>query len=287
MSKKAKTEKTQKVDNQPKEDNVMDDLKKFNEPERSSDSENVEATEEKVEEPKKDDSNWLINNKFKNDEEGAQGLATAYKELQSKSDKERNEYKAEMSRMEKMKQLDTILSKHPSVVEAMQDELKRLDTDGNKPKKPEDYDILEESVDGTSSFKWRQEYDKYLVSIGKNEAKKEVEILRSEMARKDATQKRVSKLRDMGLSDDDIKGYFTFMTEKKNLTDDNLVPIWQHLSGKKSFSTSGSTSDNANPEPKRVSAAAVEGKAPEIKQPEEKEKEQFWNGIMKNARTTT
>ena len=136
-----------------------------------------------------------------------------------------------MKGYEQFEQLDEILSSNPSVVEAMQNELKRLSKKGNMPEKPEDYDILDETVEGTSSYGWRQDYDKYLVNMGRDAAKEEVNTLREEMKRKETTQKRVAKLSNMGLNREEIKEYYSFMTDKQNLTDENLVPIWQHLSG--------------------------------------------------------
>ena len=280
--KEAKAEKTQKVE-EPKNDNLMNDLKDFNEGSSDSDK-NVKAEEGKEAQTKEESNEWLIDNKFANNEDGVTKLATAYKELQSKSDRERNEHKEHVERLSKMEQLDIVLSENPTVVEAMQNELKSLTKKGVTPEKPEDYDILDETIEGTSSYKWRQNYDNHLVSMGKNAAKEEVEILRQEMRQKEVTRKRVAKLSNMGLSGDEIKEYYSFMTEKQNLTDENLVPIWQHLSGKKNFSTKSQKDPQVIPEPKRVSAAAVEGKAPEAMPSDEKAKDQFWNGIMKSAR---
>ena len=286
MSKKeeAKTQETQET-KKSTGDNLMNDLKSFNE--GSTESEQaVEANEESKEEVKTEESQdkWLIENKFSNDEEGVKNLANAYKELQSKSDKDRNEYKSKMKGYEQFEQLDEILSNNPSVVEAMQNELKRLSKKENMPEKPEDYDILDETVEGTSSYGWRQDYDKYLVNMGRDAAKEEVNTLREEMKRKETTQKRVAKLSNMGLNREEIKEYYSFMTDKQNLTDENLVPIWQHLSGKKNFTTSSQNEPQVIPEPKRVSAAAVEGKAPAAKPDSEKAKDEFWAGIMKSAR---
>ena len=275
MSKKekAKTKETHET-KKSTGDNLMNDLKSFNEGSTESE-EVVEANEVSKEEAKTEEKqkNWLIENKFSNDEEGVKNLANAYKELQSKSDKDKNEFKSKMKTYEQFEQLDEILSNNPSVVEAMQGELKRLSKKGNMPDKPDDYDILDETVEGTSSYRWRQDYDTHLV-----------DALRKEMKRKETTQKRVAKLSKMGLSGEEIKEYYTFMTEKQNLTDENLVPIWQHLSGKKSFSTSNQNEPQVIPEPKRVSAAAVEGKAPAAKPDSEKAKDEFWSGIMKSAR---
>ena len=76
MSKKeeAKTQETQET-KKSTGDNLMDDLKSFNE--GSTESEKVvEANEESKEEVKTEESQdkWLIENKFSNDEEGIKKL---------------------------------------------------------------------------------------------------------------------------------------------------------------------------------------------------------------------
>ena len=286
MSKEeAKTEKTLET-KESANDNLLNDLASFNQGSVESE-EAVEANEEVKEETaveQEESQKWIIENKFADTEEGREKLANAYKELQSKSDKDKNQFQSKMKEYEQFEQLDEILTNNPSVVEAMQNELKRLANKGDSPVKPEDYDILDETVEGTSSYKWRQDYDKHLVEMGKSAAKAEVDNLRAEMQQKEATQKRAAKLTKMGLSGEEIKEYYSFMTEKKNLTDENLVPIWQHLSGKKDFTTSSQKEPQVIPEPKRVSAAAVSGKAPAAKPNAEKAVDEFWGGIMKSAR---
>jgi len=287
MSKKeAKEVKTTEA--KPQDDNLVDVLNDFNADEEGS-SEDVDTKQAKGETAEVEDSeseNWLINNKFKNTEEGATELAKAYKELQSKSDIKINDLSDKVGRLGKLEQLDKVLSDSPTVVQAMQDELVRLRNGALKsPEKPEDYDILDETIEGTSSYKWRQEYDTHLVEQGKTAAKEEVDNLRQEIAQKDASRARIAKLQKLGMDSKDIKDYYSFMTEKKNLTDDNLVPIWRILSGREDLSTTNQGSpSNINPETKRVSAAAVEGKAPEQLPDTEKAKDAFWNDIMKSAK---
>ena len=217
MSKEeAKTEKTLET-KESASDNLLNDLASFNQGSVESE-EAVEANEEVKEETaveQEESEKWIIENKFADTEEGREKLANAYKELQSKSDKDMNQFKSKMKEYEQFEQLDEILTNNPSVVEAMQNELKRLANKGDSPEKPEDYDILDETVEGTSSYKWRQDYDKHLVEMGKSAAKAEVDNLRAEMQQKEATQKRVAKLTSMGLSGDEIKEYYSFMTEKE------------------------------------------------------------------------
>ena len=110
------------------EDNLLAELDEFNSG-SSSESEVEEPQKEEVLETKPDEKNdneepneqskveqWLIENKFANDEEGVQKLADAYKQLQSKSDKDKNEWNAEKSKYEKLAQLDEFLSSNPDVV---------------------------------------------------------------------------------------------------------------------------------------------------------------------------
>lgn len=288
-NKETKAESTEQVKETkaPKDDNLVDVLQDFNTGKSSSkEEESVKVQESNKEESTEKSDDWLINNKFKNDEEGVKKLATAYKELQGASQKKANEYESRLSRVKDLEQLDKLLKANPSVVSAIEKELQNMNKKATEPpKKPDDYDILDETVDGTSSNKWRKQYDAYLVDSGKVAAKQEVNALRNEMAKKEAMANRVNKLKDLGLSGDDINSYFKFMTEKKNLTDENFVPIWQHLSGKKNFSTSSqNVSENTIQEPKRVSAAAVEGSVPETIKSDDKVRDEFWGGIMKSAR---
>lgn len=287
MSKKEAKE-VEAKEAKPQDDNLVDVLKDFNEGDKGS-SENVDTKEAEEETKRVEDEpskNWLIDNKFENSEEGVSKLANAYKELQSNSDKQLNDYKSKMKRFDKLAQLDKVLAQSPTVVQAMQDELINLKEGATKsPNKPDDYDILDETVEGTPSYEWRQKYDKHLIDSGRSAAKEEVDSLRQEMAQKDANRARISKLKDMGMENEEINEYFKFMTEKKNLTDANFVPIWRLLSGKEDLSTSKqNTPSNSVPEPRRITAAAVEGKAPEQMKSDDKAKGEFWDSIMKSAR---
>ena len=177
-------------------DNLLNELSSFNKGSVESE-ETVEANEEVKEETEvteEQSKQWIIENKFADNKEGQEKLASAYKELQSKSDKDMNEFKSKMKQYEQFEQLDKILSENPSVVEAMQDELKKLANKGNSPDKPEDYDILDETLEGTSSYKWRQDYDKHLVEMGKVAAKAEVDNLRAEMKQKRNYSKKSCKI---------------------------------------------------------------------------------------------
>ena len=98
------------------EDNLMAELDEFNSgssqeaeeqpvEEQQADSQKAEEVQENQSDEKSDKEipeeknteieQWLIKNKFADDEEGKQKLVDAYRQLQSKSDKERNEWGSE------------------------------------------------------------------------------------------------------------------------------------------------------------------------------------------------
>ena len=94
---------------------------------------------------------------------------------------------------------------------------------------------------------------------------------------------RMLKLKSMGMSDDEIKEYDYFMSDDKRVTEENLVEVFRFLKAKESGET-------VNPEltqpaqQKRTSAAAVSGTTPPQGKSQEKEKDDFFKGLMKFSR---
>ena len=88
---------------------------------------------------------------------------------------------------------------------------------------------------------------------------------------------------EMGMSDDEIKEYDSFMSDDKRVTEENLVEVFRFLKAKESGET-------VNPEltqpaqQKRTSAAAVSGTTPPQGKSQEKEKDDFFKGLMKFSR---
>ena len=282
------------------EDNLLAELDEFNSG-SSSESEVEEPQKEEVLETKPDENNdneepneqskveqWLIENKFANDEEGVQKLADAYKQLQSKSDKDKNEWNAEKSKYEKLAQLDEFLSSNPDVVQKLTESVQEKQKDMNAPPvKPEDYDILDESIENSSSAKWRAEHDQWLISQGATQAMLEVEKLKAELNQSQAFEAETAELQKMGLSDTEIVDYRQFMADPSNVSQENLVEIWKALS-KKGKNSQPKTSEQApKVKNKQNSAASVSGNAPQAIEPEEKAKDEFWEGIMKFNNTNT
>jgi len=282
------------------EDNLLAELDEFNSG-SSPEPEVEEPQEEEVLETKPDENNdneepseqskveqWLIENKFANDEEGVQKLADAYKQLQSKSDKDKNEWTAEKGKYEKLAQLDEFLSNNPDVVQKLTESVQEKQKDMNAPPvKPDDYDILDESIDNSSSAKWRAEHDQWLISQGATQAMLEVEKLKSELTESQAFDAETIELQKMGLSDTDIVEYRQFMADPNNVSQENLVNIWKTLSNKGNNSKPEVAQQAPKVKNKQNSAASVSGNAPQAIEPEEKAVDDFWKGIMEFNNTNT
>ena len=282
------------------EDNLLAELDEFNSG-SSPEPEVEEPQEEEVLETQPDENNdneepneqsqveqWLIENKFANDEEGVQKLADAYKQLQSKSDKDRNEWANEKGKYEKLAQLDEFLSNNPDVVQKLTESVQEKQKDMNAPPvKPDDYDILDESIENSSSAKWRAEHDKWLISQGATQAMLEVEKLKSELTESQAFDAETIELQKMGLSDTDIVEYRQFMADPNNVSQENLVEIWKTLSNKGNNSKPEVAQQAPKVKNKQNSAASVSGNAPQAIEPEEKAVDDFWKGIMEFNNTNT
>ena len=264
---------------------VLDDFNKGSseEPqteEAQTEESNVETQPEEAIDNTKEDVQWLIDNKFKNDDEGRENLAKSYRELQSKYDKDSNRSKEDQEKFDRLEKLDGFLQENPEVVKTMKEKVDTIaKAESGPPKKPEDYDILDESIDDTSSATWRGEYDNSLITQGQKAAKEELNSYKAELDAAKQQAEEVGKLKEMGLSDEEIPDYYNFVTADANLTTENLVKIYRYLKVDDSNTDSGTTQQ---PVPtKRTSAAAATGSTPPAKNSDKKEVEQFWDGIMK------
>jgi hypothetical protein len=302
------TNEDQKNQNEPmSEDNLLNELDAFNTGSLPEAEEKVESETQPVEvakepqETQSDEKNdkeepkaesqveqWLIENKFKNDAEGQQKLAEAYKQLQSKSDKERNEWSSQKDKFEKLEQLDGFLASNPDVVQKLTESVQEKQQDLNAPPpKPEDYDVLDESIDNSSSAQWRKAQDEWLIRQGAVQAMQEVEKLKSQLSESKAFDAETEKLQGMGLSDTDIVEYRQFMQDPNNVSEENLVQIWRTLSQKGNNPQPTNVETAPKVKNKQNSAAAVSGSAPSAIEPEEKAVDDFWKGIMAHNNTNT
>ena len=283
------TETNDQTTNQETTDNpevvdVLGDLNEFNvkgseESQEEVNEESLQETEQTQEEKVAEARKWLIENKFEDTEEGREKLAKSYRELQSKHDKEKPG-----EEVEKLKKLDAFLKENPNVVNAMKSEIDKMQNNlDGPPEKPEDYDSYDEDTPGTTSYEWRQDYNQYLIDQGRNAAKSEVDTLRQEMNIERQQKDRMLKLKSMGMSDDEIKEYDDFMSDDKRVTEENLVEVFRFLKAKESGETVNPESTQPAQQ-KRTSAAAVSGATPPQGKSKEKEKDDFFKGLMKFSR---
>ena len=253
---------------------VLGDLDNFNSPSSDETQDDVnesspEGTKEDIAEAK----NWLIDNKFEDTEEGRKKLADSYKNLQSKHDKEKPG-----EDVERLQKLDMFLKENPNVVAAMKGEVSKMQENlTGPPQKPEDYDSYDEDTPGTTSYEWRQDSNKYLVDQGRNAARSEVDALRNEIKQERSSKDRASKLKAMGMSANEIKEYDTFMSDDRNVSEENLVEIFRFLKAKE-------TGEPVSVAPKRTSAAAVSGSTPPQGKTSDRDKDDFFKGLMKFSR---
>jgi len=282
------------------EDNLLAELEQFNsgslpeveEPQEQNVSVAEENTEEvqettsdekvdKEPETKSEIEQWLIENKFKNDEQGVQKLADAYKQLQSKSDKEKNEWNSQKEKFDKLAQLDDYLAQNPDVVQKLTESVNEKQQNLNSPPvKPDDYDILDESIDNSSSAKWREQHNEWLIQQGAVQAMQEVEKLKSELSESQAFDAETIELQKMGLSDTEIVEYRQFIADPNNVTQENLVNIWKTLSNGHNSQPKVDVETVPKVKNKQNSAASISGSAPSAIEPEEKALDNFWKGIM-------
>lgn len=282
------------------EDNLLAELEQFNsgslpeveEPQEQNVSVAEENTEEvqettsdekvdKEPETKSEIEQWLIENKFKNDEQGVQKLADAYKQLQSKSDKEKNEWNSQKEKFDKLAQLDDYLAQNPDVVQKLTESVSEKQQNLNSPPvKPDDYDILDESIDNSNSAKWREQHNEWLIQQGAVQAMQEVEKLKSELSESQAFDAETIELQKMGLSDTEIVEYRQFIADPNNVTQENLVNIWKTLSNGHNSQPKVDVETVPKVKNKQNSAASVSGSAPSAIEPEEKALDDFWKGIM-------
>ena len=268
--------------------NMIDVLDDFNqgsseepvEQEVQTEDSNVETQPEEKVETTEENVKWLIDNKFKDDEEGKENLAKSYRELQSKHDKDNSKNKDESEKFEMLEKLDMFLKDNPEVLKTMKSKVDDIaKTESGPPKKPGDYDILDESIEGTPSSIWRAEHDNWLVTQGKKAAKEELDAYKAELEGAKQQANEVAELKKMGLSDEEIPEYYNFVTSDANLTTENLVKIYRYLKVDEDNTSSGKTQQ---PVPtKRTSAVAATGSTPSAKSNDKKEVEAFWDGIMK------
>ena len=279
------------VGDNPKGDFMLDTLEEFNKgvPQGSSDENqtDVEVSEEKsanseAQMTEAEARTWLIENKFPDNEEGRAKLAESYKKLQSEKDKMSNDYRSKEEKYKQLDSLDTFLRENPEVVSRMRNEIQKVNNAHVAPEKPEDYDPYEENVPGSSSQQWREAHDQYLITMGSEGAKQELNKFRQELQAEKATQAEVDTLHNLGLSNEEIQEYRDFINDPSIVTPENLVNIWRYMSGKRNNETAPTNPKNSDSQGStgRTSIASVSGVTPSPRKSSDKQKDEFFDGLM-------
>ena len=293
------SEEQESKDNQDQEFDLHDELVEFNSPEEQEDQKEDEGSketvvaekaeskgvqnkeEDKIETKTDEESSdkWLIDGKFRNDDEGREKLAKSYKEMQSMYDKSRQS-------AEEGQKLTEFLRANPEAVEAMQNVVEKKQSDSSPPEMPEDFDSLDIYAEGTTSNDWYKEQREY---ERKQIIGEVVNAVQGELGARDNKQHEAQEeseyldylKNDEKLNDDQIKEYLEFMTNDENVTTKNMVKVWRILSGQQ---MENGISDNLPPsradEKRQVpSAAAISGSAPP-KPTAQKVQDQWIDGLM-------
>tara|TARA_R110002020_G_C16282995_1_gene771936 strand:+ start:1498 stop:2412 length:915 start_codon:yes stop_codon:yes gene_type:complete len=295
----------EQLKDQPAGDNrggdfMMNTLNEFNKgphdgsPDQESQAEEQKTVDESVEtQPQitpQEKEGWLIENKFRNDDEGRSKLAESYRSLQGEKDKLTNEYQEKDEKYKQLDQLDSYLRANPEVVADLRGNIEEKSNQYKPPVKPDEYDPYEESVEGSESFKYRQAYDKYLVQQGANEARKELDGFRQEMQAKEAVEAEQQVLKNLGLEDSEIQEYRDFINDPNVVTPENLVNIWRMMSQQKD---NRNTAPGKSPETQsegssgRTSLASVSGVTPSPLKSSTKEANEFMDDIMQFSNNYT
>ena len=225
---------------------------------------------------------WLIDNKFPDTEEGREKLADSYKKLQSEKDKISNDYQTKEEKYKQLDNLDTFLKENPEMVTKLRNEIQQVSNATIPPEKPEDYDPYEENVPGSSSQQWRESQDKYLITMGSEGAKQELDKFRQELNAEKATKSEVDTLRNLGLNDSEMQEYRDFINDPNVVTPENLVNIWRFMSSNKNNETANKNPKSSSPQGStgRTSIASVSGVTPSPLKSSDKQTNEFFDGLM-------
>ena len=262
------------------EDNLIDVLDEFN---ANTDGSNDVAAETKEQAQERQEAvAYLIDNKFQDTPEGREQLANAYKELQSKTDKEKAQFNQKFTHYERLDKLDNYLKEHPESVKLLQSKItEEKEQLKGPPPKPEGYDILDESIENTESAAWRDEYNAWLIEQGRLAAANEVQQFKDDLASREMARRDNQELTDLGLDEAQKEEFRKFLNDPGNLNNKTLVDVWRFLNGDGAVMPSGGkTAERKN---LQTSAAAVQGNAPSAITPQSEELNKFWDGIMKTT----
>lgn len=172
---------------------------------------------------------WLIDDKFKDDDDGRAALAESYKNLQGKTQKVEDALKISVEAEKRLKPLEK-LGKIVNNDEAILQFIKRRTAEGDKqtqelkePEMPVDYDSLDIGTKGTSTYEYHQDVRKYDKAVALQEAKEgfnsELIKIRTEISdsgkQSKATEDLHKALTKNGYDEEGIVDFKEFVTDIK------------------------------------------------------------------------
>lgn len=197
----------------------------------------------------KDDkkNEFLIKDRFKDDDEGRKALVKAYGEVQGRAQKaeDANTKNAEaLLRLKPLEKIGQFLSKD----EASLQFIKRRMAVGSKevqelkePEMPADYDSLDTGTTGTATYKYHQDLRKYDIAMAKQEVKTEFDSelskIRAEISdsgkESRATEDLHKALAKSGYDDEGITEFEKFVKElKPEKATETLIKLHKLETGK-------------------------------------------------------
>lgn len=253
------------------------------EPKKEPEKEPKKEPEKKVEA-----KDWLIKDKFENNEDGIKSLIKSYTNIQGLSDTNARDLLELKQKVTPLLELDVLIDKHPKIAQALNNALEEIkqDEQGLKPPvMPDDFNAEETYTEGTSSFKYRLAENEYNINLAVSKATKPVEELKTALlanqktadAQKDFEQKLIAG----GLTKDEVKEYRKFFGDNSNNTIDNAIKAFRALTGEVESAQAKTTVEDLKNKDKTVAAASKSGKIDRVTdKPVEKLKKQTWENIM-------
>lgn len=238
----------EQVDEKQEDDsnfNLTDELVAFN---KGESGESLESEEQEVDMAESDNEEvaektegvtqesveqWLIDNKFKDDDEGKHKLADSYKNLQSEYDKLKNTSTVTDEAQEAI-EFATWVANNEEAREALTKVANK--TVDSPVEVPDDFDQLELYTEGTSSNDWWKAVQAKERERIRNEV---VADVKGEFQKRDDAEREEAEARQMfkylsdeqGLSQDEISEYMDFIGKEDSYTPDNLVKLYKMSKG--------------------------------------------------------
>tara|TARA_R100000808_G_scaffold2927_1_gene10916 strand:- start:8744 stop:9652 length:909 start_codon:yes stop_codon:yes gene_type:complete len=238
------------------------------EPINKAESDDNNEADKSEEEVKADVGEWLIDNKFKDDNEGKVKLADSYRHLQSEYDKLRNEGQSLSKEAEDALEFAKWVANNEDARNALNELANKPKEELSKP--PEDFDPLDIYTEGTTSNEW---YNSFQAQQRDQLRQEIVSDVRQEFEQRDTQARQETEARQMvsylqsehNMSEAEVGDYLNFIKDENSFSTENLVQLYKTAKGQPE-----STTKEKNPEsvpapkdiPAGVNAATTGGSNP-------------------------